>query len=743
MKTRQENPATPASLLSMAVSAIVLSSSGLAAAAALEEVVVTAQKRSESLQDVPVTLQAFSNEALTDFGITNTQDLQNITPGLVINNTGTQGQIYLRGVGTRFAFSGIEPSVATYIDDRYVSRPSSSIFEFADVERIEVLKGPQGILYGRNATGGAIRVVTLDVVDELEGSVTGTYGNYDQMGLSGTVNVPITDDFGMRLSTLIKKRDGYVDNLDKRGHSDYNDEDSQSYRAKLRWDITDAVTSRLTVDYSNVNDYNGLAVTNVSPPGLNIGEALGGFSGNDSDNMASAINNPTDTDEYSAQLRFDVELENLDFVSVTTYWDYDSDSSVDADGTSLIGQDVTHIYQKSHSYSQEFQLISDTDSDWSWILGAYYLDETNEQFELVADLQDLRGFAISLGNQGTDVTAYAAFGQLSYNFNEQWALTVGARYSYEEKKVEVSKPSPLALVSTAPWPYKDDADWDEVTPKVSLEYSFDYGMAYLTYSAGFKSGGYNYAASIQLPGIGTTPVLEPEKLDMYELGWKTELFDDTLRLNGAIYYYDYTDLQVLRGTTDPTTGTTQTYLENASDASVLGLDLDATWAATDNLTLSGGLNILDTEYKDFQTSAYAYNATLTGDPAAPGMTQIPFDADGEDLLRASDYSAFVSARYEFQAGNARMPLVVTYSYKDDYNYDFVADPLTDNLVQEGYGLLNARLSYIAPSENWSLALWGKNLTDEEYFNDIVPNTVGVRATYGAPLTYGVDVNFTF
>ena len=153
--------------------------------------------------------------------------------------------------------------------------------------------------------------------------------------------------------------------------------------------------------------------------------------------------------------------------------------------------------------------------------------------------------------------------------------------------------------------------------------------------------------------------------------------------------------------------------------------------------------MLDSEYKDFDTTAAVFNASIAGAPV-PGMTQVPFDADGEDLLRAPDYSAFVSARYEFRPGEARMPVVVTYSYTDDYNFDFVADSMSDRLTQEGYGILNARVSYVAPSENWTVSLWGKNLTDEdEYFMDIVANTAGIRGTYGDPLTYGVDAKFTF
>ena len=236
----------------------------------LELLVVSAQRRTESAQEVPVALSAFSARALRDFGVTDTQSLQNVTPGLTYNNTGSSAQPYLRGVGTRFAFAGVEPSVSTYLDDRYIARAQATIFEFADVERVEVLKGPQGTLYGRNATGGAIRVITLDVEEELSGTITAGLGDYDLRVLSGTVNVPFTSAFGGRFSALIKQRDGYADNLVQTGVSELDDQDYQAFRAKFRWDVSNRATSRLTLQYTDREDNVGNDIVDLSPPGLNI-----------------------------------------------------------------------------------------------------------------------------------------------------------------------------------------------------------------------------------------------------------------------------------------------------------------------------------------------------------------------------------------------------------------------------------------------------------------------------------------
>jgi len=746
----------PVTKLQLAISALVGMGSSLYAQAQLEEVMVTAQKRSESLQDVPITLQAFGGEALQDFGITDTQALQIVTPGLVINNTSVSSQIYLRGVGTRFAFSGLDPSIATYIDDRYVGRAQASTFEFADVERIEVLKGPQGTLYGRNATGGAIRVVTQGVYDNTEGNITATAGNYNHWGLSGTVNIPLTDTFGMRLSGLVKQRDGYADNLSPLGAPEFDDQDYQAYRAKFRWLATDSLTTQLTLEYNERDDQEGNDVVDLSPSGWNRAIAIGGITGRevlagrDLDEVATAIDQAQEVEDFAATLRLDYTFESVDLVSVTSYWDFEALTATDPDATTALDTEVPTAPQETDSFSQEFQLLSNSGEKLQWIVGAFYYKEDNSLFQLDLDLSDLLppthpAFPVrdnlAQGNQASETTAYALFGQATYRFNDAWSLTLGGRYSVEEKEVNVKQPVG-GRISLAPWPYEDEEEWSEFTPKATLEYAFDTGMIYLSYARGFKSGGFNYVTSDPNPITGEPQeALEPEILDMVELGWKTELLDSTLRLNGSVFYYDYADLQVTRAITRPDTGSVVQITQNAANASVLGLDLDATWLVTDELTLTFGLNLLDSEYEDYDASANVFGQALGG---GLGMTVVPFDADGESLLRAPDWSAFVSARYEFSAGDGRMPLVVSYSYKDDYRYDFIAHPTSQALQQDGYGLLSARLSYITPSESWRFSVWGNNLSDEdEYYEDIVANAAGIRGSHGAPRTYGLDVSYRF
>jgi iron complex outermembrane receptor protein len=697
----------------------------------LEHMIVTAQKRSENLQEVPVSISAFAGEDLVSYGVRDTQQLQIITPGLVYNNTGSSAQPYLRGVGTRFAFAGLEPSVATYVDDRYLARAQATIFELADVERIEVLKGPQGTLYGRNATGGAIRVVTMDVQDELSGALTGTLGNYDLRSFSGTLNLPMSDVLGARVSALVRKRDGYADNLDPRGVSELDDRDIKVVRAKLRWDMSDRVSSRLTLQYSDQEDNVGNDLIDLSPAGLNLGIAAGGISGRDVDDVATAIDAVTRDEQTAVDLRFDVNLPAVDLVSITTYHDFEQESGTDADGTSTAVLDALRVPQDAQAFSQEFQLLSVSEGPWRWITGAYFFSETAD-FEVILD----RGGAAldSQGDQRAETTAFAVFGQATYDFNPRWALTLGGRWSYEEKQVRVAASS-IAGITLPPVPFEDEDDWSELTPKVTLERHFKPGMVYLSYARGFKSGGYNYAAS-----LNDGQVLDPEVLDMIEVGWKLVFRDGRLQFNGAVYYYDYRDLQVTRAVA----GSGVNVTENAADAELLGVDLDLAWMPTDWFSLTVGVSLLDSEYKDYDASANVFNAALTGDPAAPGMSSVLFDAAGESLLRAPDSSLFVGAEMRLPLGAMRVPVVVTYSYKDDYLFDLVADPTSDRLVQNSYALLSARATIATANQHWSFSIWGNNLTDEDdYFMDIVANSAGIRGSHGAPRTWGLDVTYRF
>ena len=719
--------------------------SSQAHAATLEEVVVTAQKRSQSLQDVPVTVQALTEDGLAEAGISDSLDLQIVTPGFVVNNTGPAQQMYLRGIGNRLALAGLDPSVAIYMDDQYIGVAQAGQFEFADIERIEVLKGPQGTLYGRNASAGAIRVVTKAVDDDFNGKIEGTLGNFDQRKLSGSVNVPITDDFGVRLSALVSQRDGFAENIGTEGLREIDDGDFRAYRLKARWNATDNITANLALSTTEQEDTNGYDNIVLGPQEYSLGLFLGGVTGEGNKTVGTEIARRSKSTADSASFRLDVAGDSVDFASITTWWDYELDGALDLDGTSAHALGFIGFPQEASSFSQELQWVSDIGEKIDWIAGLFYYEQ-DTSWEGLIDRSDTSAAVggppfLSQGYQKADTTAYAAFGQLTYHFDESWSLTVGGRYNYEEKEVIV-RASDILDLTTAP-PLEDSVDWTDFTPKVTLQYDFDLGMVYLTYSQGFKSGGYNYVASAINPLTGEPePPVDPEVLDMLELGWKTELADRRLRLNGALFYYDYQDLQVSANVTTPS-GAQANITRNAADATVIGLDLDFTFLATENFTINGAINLMESEYDEYFASAQMFNGVIDGTPA-PGMRAIRYDASGESLLRAPDISAFLTLTYELPIANGRSPVSITYSYKGDYKFDFVAAPETSALQQDAYGLLNARWAYYSADDTWSVAVWGKNLMDEdEYFDDINANPAGIRGSVGTPRTYGVDVTYAF
>ena len=384
---------------------------------------------------------------------------------------------------------------------------------------------------------------------------------------------------------------------------------------------------------------------------------------------------------------------------------------------------------------------SNQDSAFTWLLGGYYFNDDHD-YELTADLSDfVPNFTFSQSAQNVQSESVAIFGQLVWAMSEQTNLTLGGRFTEDSKEVTAVASSLEAVTLGAVVPTNLSDSWSEFTPKVTIDHNFtDDMMIYATYAGGFKSGGFNYPV---LP-TPTATALEPEMLDSFELGMKGEFADNTVRLNASAFYYDYKDLQVTRAAgVGPGAAVTT---ENAANAKVMGIDMDMTWAATDNLTISAGGSLLDTEYKDYIASAFVFNSAdnTAATFGETGMGRVGFDADGTSLIRAPELSFFVSGEYviDLQSGG-EIPLFLSYSYKGDYDFDLVAGPRESLLTQEAYGLLNGRISYKPDNAKWEIGLWGQNLTDEVYFDDNVANPTGIRVNYGAPRTYGADLKVSF
>ena len=706
----------------------------------LEEIIITSQKKEESLLDSAIDVSVFSGEDLQKYAVSDMSGVALVTPGLTFQNTGVWAQIYLRGVGTRVSQAGLDTGVAVYVDDRYVGRQSGVMFDMADVSRIEVLKGPQGVLFGRNSTGGAIRVISNPVSDVVEGNFTVGLGDYDYKHMSGTLNVPVTDSFALRASVQTRERDGFKENIIPGGY-DYDDLDSTLARIRAKWDVSDTTSLEFSHLFASIKDLANMGAVSADS-GNARGIVLGGITTTKRDEIASSSTGPDLNPEgpkhymFSTGLRLDTSINDINVVAYVNDSRNDERRWGDYDGNSFNDIEVAMTENKSEETGAGLEISSDNGGPLSWIVGLNYFDqEVNYDF-------DLRIGAIGGGNVpastgwGTyNLDTYGIFASFDYEMSDKWTLTVGGRYTNEEKDVhwrassypEYAQNERLTLAA-ALLPNKAAEEWSSFDPKVTLTYNLENnGIIYATYATGFKSGGYN------APTRQGGEVLEPEEIMMIELGYKADL-TDTLRITSSFFMYDYEDLQVTRAAVG--TGTVTT--ENATDSEVMGADFDLTWLVSDSFTLRFGGEILDAEYEDFETGSRVANTILTGDPDAVGYGLRFFNAKGHSLLRAADSSFFLAANYE----SGPISVNLNYSWTDEYYFDFVLDPASDSLRQKSHGILNARTTYSGAS-GWSMSLWGKNLTDEVYLNDSVIAGTNQRINYAHPRTWGVDLSYEF
>lgn len=694
----------------------------------LDEIIVTAQKKAENVMDVPVAISALSGEELERYGVSGTAGLQFSTPGIVVPTTGPSAQPYIRGVGSRLLQNGLDPSVAIYIDERYIARQSNVVFDLMDVQRVEVLKGPQGVLFGRNSSAGAIRVITSPVSRELKGYVEATFGSYGQKELEGVINVPVGETFGVRISGAYKTRDGYTNNIASLGRHEWDDKDLLALRVKFQARPTDKLTLNLTAAYSERRDNEGGDIVSLGVLPLNVAIGRGGISGLKRGDVGTSIDDENAIRDFSTQFDLTYEFGGLDLKAITTYGYVNNDLVFDADGTSARVTDA-YISEQSKVFTQEIQATSTGTGPLRWVMGGYYYNEDTDWNTVV----DIGAAITNQGSQHVLTEALAGFGQVEYEFAPGLTMIAGGRYSWERKSVDLRSSGRLGSFTVPITPFEDTVSFKKFTPRTTLQYKFADTMIYATFSRGFKSGGFNY------PAVGQKP-LNPEVLDMYEVGLKSELLDRTLRLAASAYYYDYSNLQVTRAA-GIGVGTV-VVTENAANARLYGLDVEANFAPSDNLTLNAGFSLQKSQYRDFLASAKVYRGLQPGGSGL-GMTDVGFDAAGQTLLRAPRFSGFVSGVYEVHLPSSVVPISIAYSYKSDFLFDFVLDPSTDVLRQKAYGLLNASIGYEPSHDRWRIKAWVQNLTNAKYFDDVVAAGNGIRGSYGSPRTYGIDLRYAF
>lgn len=689
---------------------------------ALDELVVTAQRKVERITEVPMAISAFSASEIDSAAITDTQNLSMKVPGLVYLASDGFAQPYIRGVGMAFAANGLETPVATYIDDVYIQQQTGSVTQLVDLERVEVLKGPQGTLYGRNATGGAIVVKTADPTDVLEGRVKVGYGNYDTLKVEGVLNVPLSPTVSARIATQIDERnEGYITN--HYTGSDLGQHSRKTVRAKLAWR-----PSQATEVIASFEAFRGEDTINAHKHGApNFCTACGvydltlptGF-------YDVSINNeaPASSDADLGILRVFHDFGDIELYSVTSYREYVYQGSFDQDFTSanLLNYNTRNA---SETFEQELRLQSDRTGPLNFAVGAFYeRDSTDAPATLTGDSFG----GLSPGSQHTysELEAMAVFGELYYQFSDKWKLTAGGRFNSDRRSLEVINNADGAVVfGTAG--FRVAETFSEFTPRAVLAYNDGDVNLYASYGKGFKSGGFNSV-------VFTPPdPLQSEILNGFEIGGKFTLADRRVQLNTSIFHYGYDNIQVTFY--DPLTSST--FLRNAADSTIYGADFDLMWAATEGLTVGAGLAYLDATFDSF-TNGSIYV------PADGLFVVEQTDLSGYALPSAPEFSGYLSLNYVRGLGEGReLRLGTVVNYSSEYDFLPAAGGPLELDRQEALTRVNATASYGPIDGRWAFSLWVENLTDERYFNNRLATGFGDQLTMAAPRMYGAAFEWRF
>ena len=680
--------------------------SSQATSGTLEEIVVTAQKRNENLQDVALSITAFTDEELKASGIQDTWDLMLRTPGMALSTNGANAHLYLRGVGSDILGVGNEPSSAIYLDGVYLGRSQNAVTTLLDTERIEVLRGPQGTLYGRNVVGGALMLYSKRPTDEFEAEGSLEFGNFDTIRFKGAMGGSLVPDkVNARVAILKADRDGFVDNINPAASiAKLQDEDRIGVRASIQTFFTPNFDLLVSADY--LRDESSGPPSKVFTPGL--ANTVGGavlipdlFTVNmDSDNVREIENwgiHATATWDAGPVIAKTLVAYR------TNFWDL----FIDSDGTEVSQQDVAWN-EDQEQVSVEFQLLSDSDGPLEWVAGFYYFWEDSQSTATI--IQPTNGIRFDLPSENL-TNAYAGFGQASYWITEKIKLTAGVRYSWEEKVHLVD-----FLFNGAPFlsnPGKES--WDAWTPTFGIDYKLnDDILLYFKATRGFKSGGFN---SVGVAG----EQFDPEIIWAYEIGMKSQWLDNRLQLNTGAFYYDYTNLQVTRWTQ------TFTAVENAAQAEIFGGEIEVTALPVSDLELTVGIALLDATYKGY----------VTADPAQLALG--PVDLSGNTLRDAPEFTASIVAQYTWPIRFGSLTLHGEYQYQSEIFFNPFNE---DEVKQSGFDTAGARLSFDSNDGRWGVAVFGRNIFDDEYkttvfrFDSTGFNTLG---NVGQPRTFGIEL----
>lgn len=692
---------------------------------AIEEVVVTAQRVEQNLQDVPIAVTAFGEETLRVNRMTSMVDIAQRTPSFTATEVNPgEPNLAIRGIGTEGINSnaGGDPSVALFLDGVYIGRGGAAPIELYDLERVEVLRGPQGTLFGKNVVGGAVVMTSRrPSLDESYIGVDGTFGNYDRVELLGRFNVALSDSVAIAGAVSSTQRDGYT--LNETTGNRVDDQKVAGGRLSVRYRPSERLDAIVTLDHVD-QDQEGQPRDNVCDASLDGGVHCVGV--NPDPRRVNAVEDGylrREVTGLTANVDYDLGWGTL--TSVTAYRTADY-AHADAFFSNPINppaqiESFNENIEDTSQFSQEIRVSFELpESRLHGVAGVYYLEEDIERNEIL--FQDFPVPAVTgVGSfpQQVDATSYALFGQVNFDVTPRLTLTAGARMTWEEKDADLAAvllegpglPPPLAeefAIST-------DESWDAFTPRFAADYRVsDDVMLYASAARGFKSGGFQGT-----PGTAASAAVpyDPEFAWSYEVGTKTQWLEDSLRVNVAAFYTDYEDLQVSQ-----LVPLCCVVIGNAATAEIQGVEVETLFRPAAGLDLNASYSYLDAEYESFASGATADNT-------------------GNTLQRAPKHKFNFGAQYEWRAGDVGVLMArLDWTRQSKIFFEASNTPLE---VQERYDLVDARLALRAHDDAWEVALWGKNLDDELIRTHIVAFApFGQQLnTYQPPRTYGVTLSF--
>ena len=734
--------------------------------AQIEEIVVTATRREESVQDVPIAIAAFSGTDIEQLALGDLRELTAYIPGVELfddRGASSQPTWVIRGVGLADFNANNTPTAAIYYDDFYLTSNVMGGIGLFDMERVEVLKGAQGGLYGRNTTGGAVRVQSMrPTFDGYNGYVKGSYGKWDRYGLEGAFGGQLGETVAFRLAGMTDQDGGYQDSLATAGDDEWGDRDFWALRGQLLFQPNDQLSVLAKFDVGkdksenplghglgtydpetgdfcdairagSQDDQNCIHWNNLT--NLIVGDPIGPTPADQSGDGERVLANPInklDNDWESYSLLIDYDLGFATLHSITGYIDFTNDQTFDYDGGfQNSGHEINH--SPIESWSQEFRLISnDNGSALSWLAGLVYAeDELNEDrtFTFPDNVLIFGGLPGGSRDYDQETESWALYGQLGYQLAETWKVHGSLRYTEEEKDLKDADTvfsDGTVIIEDVNKDYELDENW---SGHVGVDWTpTDQALVYAKATRGYKSGGF-------FGGFGLSEEeLDPYKEETvwsYEVGLKSDWLDSTLRINAAAYVYDYSDVQGFTQVFSEITGTSVTKLDNVGDADHQGVELDATWLPVDGLMLHAGVAYLDAELDSSRTF-------INQD-----LEEISFD--GLKRAYAPEWSYFLQGRYErTMFGNLLGSVQLNYSWRDDQLTHENTGSLVDAGLQliEDYGVLSGRIQLGADDGRWWVALVGKNLTDEEYVvNSTFDNLGSYLHTYGRPYHWAIEVAY--